>query len=130
MEKRFKVYVYTEGDMPIVHDGPCKNLYTIEGRFIHELEHGANKFRTWNADSAHVYFLPFSVTWMVRYTYKPFSYDLTPLRQFVGDYVDMVSRKHPFWNKTSGADHFMLSCHDWVSTFSISPSYLVFINRN
>jgi len=34
MEKRFRVYVYEEGEPPILHDGPCKNIYTIEGRFI------------------------------------------------------------------------------------------------
>jgi hypothetical protein len=38
MEKRFRVYVYEEGEPPILHDGPCKNIYTIEGRFIEQLE--------------------------------------------------------------------------------------------
>ncbi|KAG6649634.1 hypothetical protein I3843_07G219800 [Carya illinoinensis] len=66
MERRFKVYVYSEGDPPITHDGPCKDIYTIEGRFIHELEHGAGMFRTRDPHRAHVYFLPFSVTWMVK----------------------------------------------------------------
>ncbi|KAG6649633.1 hypothetical protein I3843_07G219800 [Carya illinoinensis] len=113
MERRFKVYVYSEGDPPITHDGPCKDIYTIEGRFIHELEHGAGMFRTRDPHRAHVYFLPFSVTWMVKYIYKPLSYDLTLLKQFVSDYVGVVSKKYPFWNRTCGADHFMLACHDW-----------------
>ncbi|KAJ3695499.1 hypothetical protein LUZ60_000876 [Juncus effusus] len=38
MEKRFKVYVYEEGEPPLIHRGPCKNIYTTEGRFIEELE--------------------------------------------------------------------------------------------
>ncbi|CAH9084131.1 unnamed protein product [Cuscuta epithymum] len=113
MEKRFKVFVYKEGDLPIVHDGPCKNIYASEGRFISEMEHGRNKFRTSNPYSAHVYFMPFSVTWMVKYLYKPLTYDVSPLQQFVSDYVRVISTKHPFWNRTQGADHFMLSCHDW-----------------
>ncbi|KAF5748166.1 exostosin family protein [Tripterygium wilfordii] len=113
MEKRFKVYVYSEGELPIVHDGPCKDIYTIEGRFIHEIEHGARRFKTNSPHNAHVYFMPFSVTWMVKYLYKPLTYNLTPLRQFVSDYVRVVSSKYPFWNRTQGADHFMLACHDW-----------------
>ncbi|KAL8244502.1 hypothetical protein R6Q59_010760 [Mikania micrantha] len=114
MEKRFKVYVYEEGEVPLVHDGPCKDIYTIEGRFIQEMEQTRNNsFRTKDAHKAHVYFMPFSVTWMVRYLYKPNTYDITPLQQFVSDYVRMISTKHPFWNTTHAADHFMLSSHDW-----------------
>ncbi|KAK4802386.1 hypothetical protein SAY86_000589 [Trapa natans] len=113
MEKRFKVYVYSEGEPPVVHHGPCKNLYTIEGRFIHEIERLETRFRTMDGEKAHVYFLPFSVTFMVKYMYRPLSYDVTPLRQFVSDYVSLVSARYPFWNRTAGADHFMLACHDW-----------------
>lgn len=114
MERRFKIYVYEEGDLPISHDGPCKNIYSIEGRFIHEMENGAQRFRTRYGERAHVYFMPFSVTWMVKYIYKPNSYDLTPLRQYMGDYVKLISLRYPFWNRTNGADHFMVACHDWV----------------
>ncbi|XP_052209043.1 probable glycosyltransferase At5g25310 isoform X2 [Diospyros lotus] len=124
MEKRFKVYVYEEGDPPMVHDGPCKNIYTTEGRFIHEMEKGKSRFRTRDARRAHVYFLPFSVSWMVKYLYEPLSYNLTPLRDFVSDYVRVISTKHPFWNRTQGADHFMLSCHDWGPHASRGSSLL------
>ncbi|CAO2816924.1 unnamed protein product [Amaranthus hypochondriacus] len=113
MERRLRVYVYDEGDLPIIHDGPCKDIYTIEGRFIHEIENGATRFRTRDPNQAHVYFMPFSVTWMVKYLYKPMSYNLTPLMHFVSDYVNVISTKYPYWNLTQGADHFMLSCHDW-----------------
>ncbi|KAG8375807.1 hypothetical protein BUALT_Bualt10G0138800 [Buddleja alternifolia] len=124
MEKRFKVYVYQEGELPIVHDGPCKDIYTSEGRFIHEMDHGNNRFRTSNAGAAHVYFMPFSVTWMVRYLYRPNTYNLTPLKDFVSDYVKLISSKHPFWNRTQGADHFMLSCHDWAPHASHGNEFL------
>ncbi|KAK1394470.1 Exostosin domain-containing protein [Heracleum sosnowskyi] len=114
MERRLKVYVYEEGELPIVHDGPCKDIYTTEGRFIQEIEQGKqSKFRTRDPNLAHLFFMPFSVTWMVKYLYTPYSYNLTPLRDFVSDYIRVISTKHPFWNKTQGADHFMLSCHDW-----------------
>uniref|UniRef100_A0A453QX83 Exostosin GT47 domain-containing protein n=1 Tax=Aegilops tauschii subsp. strangulata TaxID=200361 RepID=A0A453QX83_AEGTS len=67
MERRFKVYVYEEGEPPILHAGPCKNIYTIEGRFIEQLEFlapPAAGVRTWDADRAHAFFLPFSVVQM------------------------------------------------------------------
>eukprot|EP00253_Pinus_taeda_P005818 PITA_05818 len=111
MEKRFKIYVYREGEPPLVHDGPCIDIYTTEGRFIHEIGM-EGRFVTVNPEDAHVYFLPFSVTFMVSYIYKS-NYDVTPLTRFVRDYIDVVAHKYPFWNRSLGADHFMLSCHDW-----------------
>ncbi|KAG6407990.1 hypothetical protein SASPL_130992 [Salvia splendens] len=124
MERRLKVYVYEEGEVPIVHDGPCKDIYTSEGRFIHEMEHGSHRFRTSRSEEAHVYFMPFSVTRMVKYLYKPNTYDLTPLQEFVSGYVKLISTKHPFWNRTQGADHFMLSCHDWGPRASEGNAHL------
>ncbi|KAL9811467.1 putative glycosyltransferase [Arabidopsis thaliana] len=112
MEKRFKVYVYEEGEPPLVHDGPCKSVYAVEGRFITEMEKRRTKFRTYDPNQAYVYFLPFSVTWLVRYLYEGNS-DAKPLKTFVSDYIRLVSTNHPFWNRTNGADHFMLACHDW-----------------
>ncbi|ESQ32065.1 hypothetical protein EUTSA_v10004121mg [Eutrema salsugineum] len=112
MEKRFKVYVYEEGERPLAHDGPCKSVYAVEGRFITEMEKRKTKFRTYDPDQAHVYFLPFSVTWLVRYLYEG-NHDAKPLRTFASDYIRLISINHPFWNRTSGADHFMLACHDW-----------------
>lgn len=115
MERRFKIYVYKEGESPFVHDGPCKDIYSSEGRFIHEMERENNMFKTTDARAAHVYFMPFSITWIVKYVYKPYSYNVTPLQDFVSDYIKLISTKHRFWNTTQGSDHFMLSCHDWVS---------------
>ncbi|CAD6337497.1 unnamed protein product [Miscanthus lutarioriparius] len=128
MEKRFKVYVYEEGEPPILHAGPCKNIYTIEGRFIEQLElmapparpqggrrgGGARSgVRTSEPARAHAFFLPFSVSKMVQFAYRPNTYDTTPLRAIVADYVRVVASRHPYWNRSAGADHFMLSCHDW-----------------
>ncbi|XP_043719525.1 probable glycosyltransferase At5g25310 [Telopea speciosissima] len=124
MEKRLRVFVYEEGDPPFVHDGPCKNLYTVEGRFILEMEFGENLFRTKDPDRAHVYFLPYSVTKMVSYLYKPHTYDVTPLQQFVSGYLEVISTKYPYWNRTLGGDHFMLACHDWGPAASTGNPYL------
>ncbi|KAF2925453.1 probable glycosyltransferase At5g25310 [Oryza sativa Japonica Group] len=116
MERRFKVYVYEEGEPPIAHEGPCKNIYAVEGRFIEELELMAPPLggvRTWDPARAHALFLPLSVSQMVQLAYRPLSYDLSPLRAIVADYVAVVASRHRFWNRSAGADHFMLSCHDW-----------------
>ncbi|KAF2925452.1 hypothetical protein DAI22_06g054000 [Oryza sativa Japonica Group] len=117
MERRFKVYVYEEGEPPIAHEGPCKNIYAVEGRFIEELELMAPPLggvRTWDPARAHALFLPLSVSQMVQLAYRPLSYDLSPLRAIVADYVAVVASRHRFWNRSAGADHFMLSCHDWA----------------
>ncbi|KAL5995774.1 hypothetical protein ACLOJK_025844 [Asimina triloba] len=135
MEKKFKVYVYGEGEQPLVHDGPCKDLYTIEGRFIHELDLGNTRYRTHDAHRAHVFFMPFSVAKLVKLTYH-FDYDLSPIYKVVYDYIKVISTKHPFWNRTQGSDHFMLSCHDWGPDASKSDPFLhnysirVFCNAN
>ncbi|KAJ3705542.1 hypothetical protein LUZ61_009247 [Rhynchospora tenuis] len=112
MEKKFKVYIYKEGEPPIFHDGPCKSIYSSEGRFIHSMEID-DKFRTRDPELAHVYFLPFSVVKMVKLIYVPNSHDMEPLRRTISDYINVIATKYPYWNRSIGADHFMLSCHDW-----------------
>ncbi|XP_057796737.1 probable glycosyltransferase At5g03795 [Salvia miltiorrhiza] len=97
MEKVFKIYVYEEGEMPIFHNGPCKSRV----------------YRTRDPRRAHVFFLPFSVAVMVQHLYEAGSKDRDAIVEVVADFVHMVSLKHPFWNSSLGADHFMLSCHDW-----------------
>ncbi|RZC43496.1 hypothetical protein C5167_036436 [Papaver somniferum] len=111
MEKKFKIFVY-EGELPIFHDGPCKSIYSTEGLFIHQMEMN-NHFRTKDPDEAHVFFLPFSVVRMVQYLYVPDSHEIKSIGRTVVDYVDVVARKYPYWNRSKGGDHFMLSCHDW-----------------
>jgi len=112
MEKQLKVYVYEEGEPPVFHDGPCRSIYSTEGRFIHAME-TATRLRTSDPSQAHVFFLPFSVVKMVKTIYEPGSHDMAPLKRTVADYLRVISDKYPFWNRSAGADHFMLSCHDW-----------------
>nr|CAB3494762.1 unnamed protein product [Digitaria exilis] len=113
MEKRFRVYVYEEGEPPLLHQGPCKNVYTIEGRFIEQLELLDGGVRTTEPERAHAFFLPFSVAQMVTFTYNREGRRRSHLRAVVADYVHVVAARHPFWNRSTGADHFMLACHDW-----------------
>ncbi|OUZ99840.1 Exostosin-like [Macleaya cordata] len=114
MEKRFKVWAYREGQQPLVHDGPVNNIYSTEGQFIDEMESGKSPFIAQHPDQAHVFFLPFSVANVVRFIYKPITnFSRDRLQQFVEDYITVVANRYPYWNRSSGADHFMVSCHDW-----------------
>ncbi|KAJ7957117.1 Exostosin-like [Quillaja saponaria] len=112
MERLFKIYIYEEGEPPMFHDGPCKSIYSTEGRFIHEMEKG-RFYRTKDPDQAYAYFLPFSVVMMVEHLYIPGSHEIHAIGRAMIDYIHIISNKHPFWNRSLGADHFMLSCHDW-----------------
>lgn len=123
MEKEFKVFVYEEGEPPLFHNGPCKSIYSMEGNFIHEIEKNS-QFRTKDPNKAHVYFLPFSVTMLVQYVYVRDSHDFNPIKQTVIDYINVVSEKYPFWNRSLAADHFMLACHDWGPETSRSHQFL------
>ncbi|KAK3184583.1 hypothetical protein Dsin_031869 [Dipteronia sinensis] len=112
MEKLFKIYVYEEGELPLFHDGPCKNIYSSEGSLFRDLEF-YNIYRTKDSDEALVFFLPFSVVKLVEYLYVPGDYRIPGIGRAVVDYINTVSTKYPFWNRSLGADHFMLACHDW-----------------
>ncbi|CAN4117178.1 unnamed protein product [Withania somnifera] len=112
MEKQFKVFVYEEGDQPIFHNGPCKSIYAMEGNFIYQME--TTKFRTRDPEKAHVFFLPISVTAIVHFIYDRNSKEnWNPMKQTLTDYINLVSGKYPYWNRSLGVDHFMLACHDW-----------------
>ncbi|XP_060201348.1 probable glycosyltransferase At5g03795 isoform X2 [Lycium barbarum] len=112
MEKQFKVFVYEEGEQPIFHNGPCKSIYAMEGNFIYQME--TTKFRTRDPEKAQVFFLPISVTAIVHFIYDRNSKEhWNPMKQTLKDYINLVSGKYLYWNRSLGADHFMLACHDW-----------------
>ncbi|XP_006856552.3 probable glycosyltransferase At5g03795 [Amborella trichopoda] len=135
MEKILKIWIYKEGEPPLAHYGPLKYIYSMEGQFIHELDSG-NRFITLDPEHAHLHFIPLSVTMMVQNLYPPNGYGNGPLHRVVSDYVKVISRKYPFWNRTMGSDHFILSCHDWAPDASIGNrdlqhnSIRVFCNAN
>ncbi|KAL2327137.1 hypothetical protein Fmac_020564 [Flemingia macrophylla] len=128
MEKLFRIFVYEEGEPPLFHYGPCKNIYSMEGIFINMLEINT-QFRTQNPDEAHVYFLPFSVVMILEHLFHPVIRDKAVLGRTIGDYVRTISHKYKYWNRSCGADHFMLSCHDWGprSTWYVKELYFIAI---
>jgi xylogalacturonan beta-1,3-xylosyltransferase len=124
MEKRLKIWVYKEGDPPIIHSGPTANIYSIEGHFLYEMEDATNPFLARNPSEANVFFLPISVTNIVGYVYRRDVQDYWgPLRRLVADYVDVIKEKHPYWNRSTGADHLFVACHDWVILLSFVFSF-------
>ncbi|XP_059298194.1 probable glycosyltransferase At5g03795 [Lycium ferocissimum] len=122
MEKKFKIYVYNEGEPPVFHFGPCKHTYAIEGYFIQAME--VSKFRTEDPNKAHVYFLPLSVTMLTQFVYVVDSHEWGLMKNTAMDYVNIISQKYPYWNRSLGADHFMLACHDWGPEISFAIPHL------
>ncbi|KAF3453754.1 hypothetical protein FNV43_RR04195 [Rhamnella rubrinervis] len=115
MVERFKVWAYRDGERPLFHSGPMKHIYSIEGHFIDEIESGKSPFTAHDPNEAHAFFLPVSVVNIVQYIYLPItSYKRDRLVRVVTDYVNVVAEKYPYWNTSTGADHFMVSCHDWA----------------
>ncbi|XP_051132356.1 probable glycosyltransferase At5g03795 [Andrographis paniculata] len=116
MEKLFKLYVYEEGEPPLFHYSNSLGILGIEGILMHQIE--ISKFRTTDPRKAHVYFLPLSVQSIASYAYVIHNREWTPLQDIARDYIKLISTKYPYWNRTSGHDHFLLACHDWAPTIS------------
>lgn len=115
MEKNFKVWAYKEGELPIFHGGPMNNIYSSEGQIMDEIESQKSRFLAQNPDEAIVFFLPVSVVSIRRYVYRSRTdYDRRIIQDVVTDYIGVLSNKYPYWNRSSGADHFFVSCHDWA----------------
>ncbi|KAK7351490.1 hypothetical protein VNO77_10993 [Canavalia gladiata] len=113
MEKMLKVYIYQDGDRPIFHEPLLDGIYASEGWFMKSME--ANKqFVTGVPGKAHLFYIPFSSRLLQQTLYVRNSHKRSNLIEYMKNYVDMIAGKYPFWNRTSGADHFVVACHDWA----------------
>ncbi|KAJ0985824.1 hypothetical protein J5N97_004180 [Dioscorea zingiberensis] len=112
MEKILKVYIYPDGSRPIFHTPNLRGIYASEGWFLKLMEEN-KKFVVKDPRKAHLFYLPYSSRQLELAIYVPESHDLKPLSHFLKDYVNNISAKYPFWNRTKGADHFLVACHDW-----------------
>ncbi|XP_076909983.1 putative glycosyltransferase At5g11130 [Bidens hawaiensis] len=115
MTKTFKVWTYKEGEIPLMHYGPMKFVYSIEGDFIAEMERKGNPMVATDPDEAHAFFIPISVTNIVHYLFKPNEVIgfLERMQAILEDHIRVISERYPYWNRSNGADHFFVSCHDW-----------------
>ncbi|XP_071689326.1 probable glycosyltransferase At3g07620 [Rutidosis leptorrhynchoides] len=114
MERTLKVYVYKEGDKPIFHQPILKGLYASEGWFMKLME-GNKRFVVKDPKKAHLYYIPFSARMLQHKLYVRNSHNRTNLRDFLKVYAEKIAAKYPFWNRTGGADHFLVACHDWAA---------------
>ncbi|KAI3803026.1 hypothetical protein L1987_31174 [Smallanthus sonchifolius] len=121
MIKTFKIWTYKEGEIPLVHNGPMKYVYSVEGDFIEEMERKGNPMAARHPDEAHAFFIPISITNIIYYLFKPdeaigFKHRIEAI---VEDYVGVIAERYPYWNRSNGADHFFVSCHDWGPSISL-----------
>ncbi|KAL3566111.1 hypothetical protein D5086_031526 [Populus alba] len=119
MEKRFRVWTYREGEQPLFHRGPMNDIYSIEGQIIDELGSGESPFSAKNPDEALAFFVPVSIASILHFIYRPYvTFSRKQIQDIAEDYIGLISSKYPYWNRSSGADHFMISCHDWAPDVS------------
>ncbi|GAB4839042.1 hypothetical protein Ancab_028571 [Ancistrocladus abbreviatus] len=83
IERILKVYVYKEGEKPIFHQPKLRGLYASEG--CSEMP------RTM--------------------LYEEKSLSMKKLEKYI-HYVNLIKNPYRFWNRTDGADHFFVACHD------------------
>ncbi|KAF8691326.1 hypothetical protein HU200_040453 [Digitaria exilis] len=141
MERSFKVYIYPDGDPKTFYQTPRKltGKYASEGYFFQNIRE--SRFRTDDPDQAHLFFVPISahkmrgkvyhlplssaILLLVSTRIKPWALKLLScvvlalqgtsyenMAVIVKDYVEGLINKYPYWNRTLGADHFFVTCHD------------------
>lgn len=115
MDENLRIYVYKEGYKPLVHGAKTTGVYATEGLFLKRMEDTGNKYIVTDPSKAKMFFLPYSVRQMADIIQSPYTGSMRALKTFIANYVDRIAAKYPYWNRTRGADHFFLSCHDWVS---------------
>ncbi|KAH6792332.1 Exostosin family protein [Perilla frutescens var. hirtella] len=113
MEQKLKVYIYKDGDRPVFHNPRLRGIYASEGWFMKHME-ASSQFVTSNPGEAHIFYLPFSSQLLVEYVYVKDSHSFDDINNFLKNYVESIKIRHPFWNRTDGADHFLVGCHDWA----------------
>ncbi|KAM3688721.1 hypothetical protein ACB094_10G172800 [Castanea mollissima] len=115
MEDTLKVYIYREGKKPVLHQPRLTGIYASEGWFMKLLE-ANQKFITKDPRKAHLFYLPFNSLMLEETLYIANSHSFDNLIKFLKNYLDLIEAKYPFWNRTGGADHFLVACHDWAPT--------------
>lgn len=113
MEHMLKVYIYKEGEKPIFHQSKMRGIYASEGWFMKLIEEN-RKFVVRDPRKAHLFYLPFSSQMLRIALFEQNFQSRKELEEYLKNYVDLIAHKYGFWNRTGGADHFLVGCHDWV----------------
>ncbi|KAF6163819.1 hypothetical protein GIB67_016159 [Kingdonia uniflora] len=113
MERTLKVYIYKEGEKPIFHQPILKGIYASEGWFMKLMQEN-KKFLVKDPKKAHIFYMPFSTRMLEFLLYVRNLHNRTNLAEYLKNYTNMIASKYSFWNRTGGADHFFVACHDWV----------------
>ncbi|KAG6549624.1 hypothetical protein Mapa_008602 [Marchantia paleacea] len=111
MACKFKIFVYPQNRkgqyqhifLPF-EEKPTGN-YASEHYFKMALMNSS--FITTDPSKADLFFMPFSIARMRTHP----KIGVSGIKPFVREYVEGIRRKYPFWNRTSGADHFFVNCH-------------------
>lgn len=119
MENTLKVYIYKEGKKPVFHDPKLRGIYASEGWFMKLMERSRN-FVVKDPKKAHLFYLPFSSLKLRNTSQEQNPRTHKELEQYLKDYTSLITGKYTFWNRTNGADHFLVACHDWVCLLSTS----------
>ncbi|KAK9990937.1 hypothetical protein SO802_025922 [Lithocarpus litseifolius] len=95
MERRFKVYIYPDGDPNTFYQTPRKltGKYASEGYFFQNIRDSI--FRTHDPNQAHLFFIPISCHKMRG---KGTSYENMTI--IIQNYVESLISKYPYWNRT------------------------------
>ncbi|KAG9449177.1 hypothetical protein H6P81_009142 [Aristolochia fimbriata] len=112
MERILKVYVYKEGEKPVFHTPLLKGIYASEGWFMKLMERNKN-FVVKDPRKAHLFYLPFS-TRLLEFALHKRGLIKPDMAEYLKKYTNTIATKYPFWNRTGGADHFLVACHDWA----------------
>jgi len=113
MEEMLKVYVYKEGDKPVFHQPFLSGLYASEGWFMKQMKESKH-FLIDDPSKAHLFYIPFSSVKLRFSMYNAETHNHKELVNYTKSYIQLISSKYAFWNRTGGADHFVAACHDWV----------------
>ncbi|XP_038708489.1 probable glycosyltransferase At5g03795 [Tripterygium wilfordii] len=108
MEKDFKIFMYPKSDQVVpFYREPIPQGINIEVIFSHHLRF-SERFHTYDDTKAHMFFIP--LTW--------FQIRAMGSHANSENYVRHIIDKYPYWNRSKGFDHFLLTCCDVGAIFS------------
>ncbi|KAL2554144.1 Exostosin family protein [Forsythia ovata] len=111
MNKSMKIFVYPHKKndpfakvlLPVDYE-PGGN-YASESYFKKSLFQ--SHFITNEPSEADLFYMPFSIAGLR----NDKRVGVGGIKKFIKNYVDNISTKYPYWNRSGGADHFYVACH-------------------